>query len=119
MRASSQRLLAGILVAILLVSGGSATALAAGHATHNDVTKFGGQDITISNVTVTISDTHLSGPGFPNLSIDHQHYALADSTTSIDGLHVSFNGHNYDICHIDLRLKNIGVTLNNVQISSN
>ncbi len=118
MRVSSQRLLASLLVAVLLVSSGAGVALAAGHATSNDVTKLGNQDITISDATITISNTHLSGPGFPNLSIDHRSYTLADSTTSIDGLHVSVNGHQYEICHIDVTLKNIGVTMNDVQLSS-
>ncbi|WP_223301814.1 hypothetical protein [Haladaptatus sp. R4] len=119
MRVTSQRVLASLLVAVLLVSGGTGVALADGHATTSDVTKLGGQDITVSDVTITVSDTHLSGPGFPDVSIDHRTYTLDDSTMSIDGLHVSVNGHQYEICNIDVTLKNIGVTLDNVQISSN
>lgn len=117
MRVTSKRLLACVLVSILLISGGTGVVLAAGQGTDSGVTKIGSQDITISDATITISDTHLDGPGFPNLSFDHQTYTLHDSTMTLDGLHVTLNGSTYEICHVELTMENIGVTLDNVQIS--
>jgi hypothetical protein len=104
-------------IVALLLSASAGVALADGQATDSSVTKLGGQDITISDATITIADTNLSGPGFPNLSIDQQQYTLACSTMSIDGLHVSLDGKTYEIGHVNVTLKNIGVTLENVQIS--
>lgn len=117
MGAITRRLIAPLLIAALLVSTSAGVALAAGNASDSGVTKLGSQDITISDATVTISDTNIAGPGFPDLTIDHQRYTLDSSTMTIDGLHVSFNGQTYEICHVDITLKNLGVTLDNVRIS--
>lgn len=117
MRATPRRLLATMSIVALLLSASAGVALADGQATDSTVTKVGGQDVTISDATITVADTTLSGPGFPNLDVDQQQYTLECSTMSIDGLHVSFDGKTYEIGHVNVTLKNIGLTLENVHVS--
>lgn len=118
MRPLSRRLLATVLVSMLLIGGGTTAALADGQSSDEGVHKIGSQDITISDATISVQDTHIKGPGLPDATIENQTYTVEESKTTIDGLTVSLNGETYEICEIDITVQNVGVTLDDVQLSS-
>ncbi len=121
MRQLSRRIVASALVSILLIAGGATVALADGDASGSETTdvdhKIGNQEITIRDATITISNTSVEGSGLPNATIDDRQYTVGDSTTTIEGLTLSVNGETYEICRIELTVENVGLELQNVELS--
>jgi hypothetical protein len=117
MRPLSRKLVATLLVSVLLIGGGTTVALADGQSSDEGVHEIGSQEITISDATITIEDTQLKGPGLPNTTIQDQTYTVEESQTTIDGLTVSINGERYEICRIDITVQDVGVTVDDVQLS--
>lgn len=118
MRPLSRKLVAAVLVSVLLIGGGTTVALADGQSGDESVHEIGSQDITISDATITIEDTHVKGPGLPDATIEDRTYTVEESKMTVDGLTVSVNGETYEICEIDITVQNVGVTLDDVQLSS-
>ncbi len=114
-----------MLVSILLISGGSTVALADGQSSGDSsetasdaVHEIGSQEITIQDATITISDTTVKGPGLPDATIEERNYTVAESTTTIEGLTLSINGETYEICRITISVEEVGLTLENVELSN-
>ncbi|WP_458206423.1 hypothetical protein [Haladaptatus sp. NG-SE-30] len=109
--------MATVLVSVLLIGGGTTVALADGQSSNEGVHEIGSQEITIKDATITVEDTHLEGPGLPDTTIEDRTYTVEKSTTTIEGLTLSVNGETYEICRIDITVHDVGMTLDDVQLS--
>ncbi|WP_458189950.1 hypothetical protein [Haladaptatus sp. NG-WS-4] len=118
MRLTPRRILTTVLVSVLLIGGGTTVALADGQSSDEGVHEIGSQEITIRDATINVEDTHLKGPGLPDTTIQDQTYTVEESTTTIDGLTLSVNGETYEICRIEITVHDVGMTLDDVQLSS-
>ncbi|WP_049971006.1 hypothetical protein [Haladaptatus cibarius] len=118
MRLTPRQLTASILIGVLLLAGGTSVALAGGQAASDEIHEIGSQEITIQDATITVSDTSLSGPGLPDTTIEDRSYTVAESTTTIEGLTLSVNGETYEICRIEITIEEVGLTLENVELSN-
>lgn len=117
MKLPSQRVLVALAVGLLALSAGSMVA-AAGDETHPDnEVRIVDEEIVISDATFHIKDTTFTGPGLEHRHIEDRTYTLEESTVTIIGLHIDFNGTRYTICNVTLTIEDIGVHLQDVTIS--
>lgn len=125
MKAIKAALFVALLVSSVLVAGSFG---AAAHTNSTDgsddgstnsdadVIEVGRQDVTIRDLTITISDTHVRGTGLPDKSVDEARYTLEESTITTDGFLVTFQDRTYRICAIDVTLDDVGLELHDVSI---
>jgi hypothetical protein len=113
-----QRLGCLLVGAVLLTSVAmGATATSSDPATH--VNDHAGKEhqIQISDGTVQIQDTHLSGPGLPTTSIEHRAFTIDSSTIHIDGVTLTIDGHTQTVGRTSITLDNVGIILQDVSTS--
>ncbi|GAA0240467.1 hypothetical protein ACFFQF_30655 [Haladaptatus pallidirubidus] len=96
----------------------SATATSGDPATSVSNEGDGKHHIEISDGTIRIQDTHLSGPGLPTTSIDHQTFTVDSSTITFDGITFTIDGHTQTVGQVSITISDIGVVLENVSTSS-
>lgn len=111
---SARKLVAVVLTCALLFGGGAA-AFASGST--DDVTRIGSQQITISDATMTVSDTTISGAGLPDATIEERTVHIEKSTTTIRGLQLSIDGQTYEFGRMTVTVEDVGVKLENVTFS--
>jgi hypothetical protein len=95
-----------------------ATASSGDPATHMNKHAKGEHQIQISDGTIQIQDTHLSGPGLPTTSIEHQAFTIDSSTIHIDGVTLTIDGHTQTVGQTSITVDNIGIVLKDVSTSS-
>jgi hypothetical protein len=108
------RLVATVLVCALLVGVGVATAFAGGGG--GDTRQVGSQRIIISDATVTVSNTTISGTGLPNLTLTDQTITVERSTTTISGLTVAVDGTTYEFGRTTVVVDDVGVRIEAVRL---
>lgn len=111
--------LVALAIAALVVSGGTAAAAAGdGGADANDgATQIGSQRVVIDDAQITVGDVEVSGTGLPAVDIDERTYGIDHASLSADGVRVEWNGNAYQICKIDIVLKDVSVTVRNVSVN--
>jgi hypothetical protein len=114
-----QRLGCLLVGAVLLTSVAmGATASSGDPATHVNEHARGEHQIQISDGTIQIQDTHLSGPGLPTTSIKHRAFTVDSSTIHIDGVTLTIDGHTQTIGQTSITMDNVGIVLKDVSTSS-
>ncbi|WP_224267998.1 hypothetical protein [Haloprofundus salinisoli] len=98
----------------LLLGGASTSALADDASAESTPTDS--HQISVTDLTVEITDVHLTGSGFPELSIDDASYTIDDATITTDGATVSIDGRDHQIGAIELTVDNVGLHLENITI---
>ncbi|WP_336360937.1 hypothetical protein [Haladaptatus sp. ZSTT2] len=108
-----------VVMSVLIAGTGGVAAQSDGDTTASDssVVELGSFDMTISDLKVTISDTHLRGTGLPEESIDEAHYTLEESHIETDGFLITVNDTTYQICAIDIVFDEVGLEIQNVSSS--
>lgn len=105
---------------LVLLAGGTvgvtAQSTAGDETASTDAIEIGDQDIVIEDATVHITDTHLTGPGLPEKSIDEATFTVENSTVSTGGFVVTINGQDISVGHLSLTVDDVGVTLENVSM---
>lgn len=105
-------------VGILLIAGGitgAATAETAGpDVASTDTTDLGDHHLVLEDATVTIADTHITGPGLPERSVDRAEYTVDTTAVSTDGFVTRIDGHEVRVGAITVRVDNVGVVLEDV-----
>ena len=102
----------GVATATNLASGGENAS-----ASESEVVDVGYQKITISDLLVTISDTHVEGTGLPNESADEASYTVDNTVISTDGFRVTYQETTYRICAVTITLDDVGLELQDVSVS--
>ncbi|QCJ45852.1 hypothetical protein [Haloprofundus sp. MHR1] len=105
--------LCALAVTALLLGGASTSALA---DTSTESTATDAHEIGVTDLTVDITDVHLTGSGFPELEIDEASYTIDDATLSTDGATVSIDGRDHQIGAIEFTVDNVGFHLENITI---
>ncbi|ODR80547.1 hypothetical protein BG842_03570 [Haladaptatus sp. W1] len=95
-----------------------ATASSGDSATHPNDRAEKEHQIQISGGTVQIHNTHLSGPGLPTASIEHQAFTIDSSTVHIDGVTLTIDGHTQTVGQTSITMDNVGIVLEDVSTSS-
>ncbi|WP_327051300.1 hypothetical protein [Halomicrococcus gelatinilyticus] len=108
------RLVATVLVCGLLVGVGVATAFAGGGGDTTE--QVGSQRITISDATVTVSNTTIRGTGLPNLTLTDQTITVERSTTTVSGLQFTVGGTTYEFGRTTVVVDDVGVRLEAVRL---
>lgn len=108
------------LVGVLGTATGTASASSA-HATDDGLTDVEDadverQEIVVSDLVVSVSDTHIRGTGLPDESIDEATYTVEDSTIRTDGFTITYQDQTYHVGAIDVTIDNVGLSLENVSI---
>lgn len=85
-------------------------------ATDDDITEVGRQDITVRDLRVTVSDTHIRGTGLPSESIDEATYTVGNSVITTNGFLVTYQDETYRICPITITVDDVGLELEDVSI---
>lgn len=85
-------------------------------APEDEITEIGRQDITVRDLVVTVSDTHVRGTGLPNESIDEATYTVEDSVITTNGFLVTYQDETYRICPITVTVDDVGLELRNVSV---
>lgn len=106
----------GGLLLVGSVSTGVAAQSADDETRSGDAIDVGSHDLVVRDLSVTIADTHLAGPGLPERSVDEAAYAVDDATISTDEFTVTINGREVQVGQITVAVDNVGVTLENVSI---
>ena len=106
------------LIGALVLSTGAVAIASAGETGQSEdaVKQIGHQQIDVSDVAINVDDTHIDGPGLPDATLDGDTYLIEESTTTIKGLTVTYNGQTYEICCITVTVDNVGLTFDNVTI---
>lgn len=86
-------------------------------AAEGEVVDIGYQKITISDLLVTMSDTHVEGTGFPSKSVDEASYTVDNAVISADGFRVTYQETTYRVCAVRITLDDVGLELQDVSIS--
>lgn len=73
--------------------------------------------VTISDLVITVEDTHIEGANLPNKSIDEASYVIEEASISTDGFTVTFQGEPHRIGAITVTIDDVGIQLRNVSIS--
>lgn len=107
-----------VLVALLLVTvGGASIVAAAGQANADSaVEQIGQQEIMIDDVHVTVGDFHMSGSGLPVIDIHERTYTIQNMSMTTDGVMITYNGQSYEVCSVTIVLDDISVTLGDIHI---
>lgn len=105
--------------AVLLTSVAmGTTASGSDPATHMNDHAGKEHQIQISNETIQIHDTHLSGLGLPTTSIEHRAFTIDSSTVHIDGVTLTIDGHTQTVGQTSITIDNVGIVLEDVSTSS-
>lgn len=104
------------LAAMLLAAAVPGAAAAAGDATSDD--DYDGTVVEISDLTVTIADTHVEGTGLPDHSVDSASYTVQDATVATDGFTVDVNGETHRIGAITIVVDDVGLQLQDVSVGA-
>ena len=110
----TSKLLAVALAALVVTTG---VAAAGSGSNGDDTVRIVDEDITIGEATITISDTHLSGPDLVNQHIEDKKYTFS-STINVMSLDVTVDGTTYLLCDITIDIEGIGVHFEDVTVSN-
>ncbi|WP_135855114.1 hypothetical protein [Halorussus salinus] len=77
----------------------------------------GNRHITISDLIVSVKDTHIEGTNLPTKSIDEASYTIEETSLSTDGFTVTFQGQTHRIGAVTVTVTDVGVRLQNISIS--
>ncbi|WP_224333778.1 hypothetical protein [Haloprofundus halobius] len=111
-----QRYVLGALVVLTVVLGSASAPALATDPTTADGDASDSHEIDVTDLTVSITDVHLTGPGFPELAIDDATYTVEDATVATDGATVTIDGREHRIGAIELTVDDVGLHLENVSI---
>lgn len=111
---NSTKLLAAVLAALVVTTGVAAAGSGSGG---DDTVRIIDEDVTIGEATITISDTHITGPDLVNTHIEDRKYTFS-STIHVMSLDVTVDGTTYLLCDITIDIEGIGVHLEDVTVSS-
>lgn len=114
-----RRILIGMAGVLLLVAGisGAAAAGAADEANaSSDTVDLGEHHLVIEDATVRIADTHVTGPGLPEKSVDRAEYTIEETTVSTDEFDARINGHDVRFGALSVTVDNVGVILEDVSV---
>lgn len=111
---NSTKLLAAVLAVLVATTG----VAAAGSGTSGDDTvRIIDEKVTIGEATITVSDTHIEGPGLVDRHIEDRTYTFS-STIHVMSLDITVDGTTYLLCDITIDIEGIGVHLEDVSVSS-
>lgn len=107
--------LLAVAIAALVVTTGAAAAGTGSDG--NDTVRIVDEDVTIGEATITISDTHITGPDLVDRHIEDQTYTFS-STIHLTSFDVTVDGTTYLLCDITIEIEGIGVHLEDVTVSN-
>jgi len=110
MRRTLTYLTLAVVLLVATVPGGVAAAA--------DDAADDGHVVEISDLTVTVADTHVRGTGLPDRSVDSASYTVHDATLATDGFTVEIDGETHRIGAITLIVDDVGVEVENVSIGA-
>ena len=111
---NTTELFAVALATLLLATGVAAASPADGG---QDTVRIVDEEFTVSDATITVSGTTISGPGLPDTRVEGGTYTL-DSTVHVEGLDITHDGTTYVLCDATVHVEDVGVHLEDVTLSS-
>jgi hypothetical protein len=116
------KLLGHLLLAIvLLTSLGVPVTLAGGgqgsDASTPETTTVSDADLTIGGANAVVEDVHLDDTGLEERRIDERTYGIENWTATVDGLSFSFEGHEYRVDDLTVRIEELSLTVRNVTVA--
>ena len=100
-----------LLAFVLLAFTAVAPAGAASSGTPSDA-----EAIEVRDLTVTVSDTHITGGGLPDWSVERASYTIDDATVATDGFTVVYDGEAHDIGAVQVTVDDVGLVLEDVSV---
>lgn len=106
-----------VVIGLLANVGVLGVAAATGQSqSEADVTQIGHQEITVTDIHITLNGAHIGGSGLPTIHIEDRTYTIQDAMLHADGITITYNGQTYEICSVTIIIDDVSVTLEDIHI---